>query len=222
MRARWIGRGAGVVTAQVVHVPLLLLPTFLLSGPRGMEWSTICLALAVVMAAVLEGLFVTQRFVTPDDEVHDHVAVKVACFVGICLLGIFWSSQVEQFIQGSRSLPLHCTGGALLLVGIALRMLAIQALGNQFISDIQVGSEIVRDGIYAWLRHPSEIGLLLIAAGGPLLVGAPLTAITALLLLLPISLWRMRREDLALALAARSPSKASHGRLSAKVAYLEL
>jgi protein-S-isoprenylcysteine O-methyltransferase Ste14 len=81
-------------------------------------------------------------------------------------------------------------------------MLAIQALGNQFISDIQVGSEIVRDGIYAWLRHPSEIGLLLIAAGGPLLVGAPLTAITALLLLLPISLWRMRREDLALALAA--------------------
>ena len=93
-------------------------------------------------------------------------------------------------------------GGLLLAAGIALRVEAIRALGPRFVSDIRVGKSIVRKGIYALLRHPSEIGLLLIAIGGPLLLGATFTAIAAVILLVPTSLWRMHREDIALAAAS--------------------
>jgi protein-S-isoprenylcysteine O-methyltransferase Ste14 len=94
---------------------------------------------------------------------------------------------------------MQAMGGSLLVSGIILRVEAIRALGNQFVSDIRVERLIVRDGIYAWLRHPSEIGLLLIAIGSSLLLGSIFTAVAAAILLLPTSLWRMDRENVALA-----------------------
>ena len=112
---------------------------------------------------------------------------------------LFWLAQIEASKFGELRLALHVVGAVLLVLGINLRLLAIAALGPRFVTDIRASGQVVRDGVYAWLRHPSEIGLLLIAAGGPFLIGAPRTAACGVLLLLPISLWRMRREDVFLA-----------------------
>ena len=64
-------------------------------------------------------------------------------------------------------------------------------------SDIRVATVPVRVGVYAWMRHPSELGLVSIAVGGPLLLGAPLSAAVAASLLGPVSWWRARRENAA-------------------------
>ena len=180
-----------------VHVIVLLLPTYLLAGPDGMAWPTGCFALCIMAAAMLEGLCVAQHRQVISTEVQDKQAVRVALLVGICLLAAFWSAQIERLALGPSSLIIHALGASFVLIGIALRVAAIRALGPRFVSDICVGRSMVRDGIYAWMRHPSEIGLLLLATGGPLLIGAPLTAGAAVIMLLPISRWRMQRENTA-------------------------
>lgn len=197
---RSVGR---VVIAHAFHLGLLLLPTLVLAGPQGIGGAIGCFAFVITAAGILESLFLSPEVPVEvpirDVVIRDKVAMRVSLFVGICLLAVFWSAQIERFFHGAGPLGMQATGGFLLVVGIVLRVEAIRALGTQFVSDIRVGRVIVRSGIYALLRHPSEIGLLLIAIGGPLLIGSLFTAFAAALLLLPTSLWRMVREDVALA-----------------------
>lgn len=191
--------------AHALHVPLLLLPTLVLQGLAGLDVSTLCFVGGIATAAVLESRFVRQRFEIAFARVHDRTAVRMAQVVGIGLLVVFWSAQVEGIFLPTRWSGLPLAGAVLLGLGITLRILAIRALGTQFVSDVRVGGRVVRNGVYAWLKHPSEIGLLLIAGGGPLLLDAPVSAVAAAVLLLPVSRWRMRREDQALAASAGAP-----------------
>lgn len=194
-----IRRAGSLLLVHAVHGIVLLSPTLMLAGPRGIGWATGCFAIGITAAAVMESLFVRQQFQVSNVTVRDKLAVRVAQFVGMCLLAVFWLAQIERIAHGRSPLTMHATGASFLVIGIVLRIAAIRALGTQFVSDIRDGGLLVRDGIYAWLRHPSEIGLLLLAIGGPLLIGSPLTAGAAMILLLPISLWRMHRENIALA-----------------------
>jgi protein-S-isoprenylcysteine O-methyltransferase Ste14 len=200
-----ISRVGCPLIVHVVHVLVLLLPTFMLAGPLGIEWATGFFACVITAAALLESSFVPRQRGVRNAMIRDKQALRVARFVGLYLLAVFWFAQIERHLHG-RSVPaMQIVGALFVVVGIALRVGAIRTLGAQFVSDIQIGGPIVRDGIYAWLRHPSEIGLLLIAIGAPLLISSPLTAIAAATVLLPISLWRMRRESTALAGSIRVP-----------------
>ncbi|WP_165698770.1 methyltransferase family protein [Bremerella volcania] len=98
--------------------------------------------------------------------------------------------------------PLSVCGATLLIAGIFLRASAIHALGPRFVSDVCCDAPPVSVGIYRYLRHPSEIGLLAITVGGPLVLQAPWSALVAGCVLAPISMWRIRREDKVLAAAA--------------------
>jgi protein-S-isoprenylcysteine O-methyltransferase Ste14 len=84
-----------------------------------------------------------------------------------------------------------------LALGVGLRVAAVTALRQRFVTDIRVDGPLVASGIYRWLRHPSEIGLLLMGVGTPLLLGASWSSACGGLCLVPISWWRMRREDAA-------------------------
>lgn len=197
LRPMW-RRWCGLVLAHAFHLLVLLLPTLVAAGDAIRWWSIGCFALGIVSAAVLEGFFVSQDGPVHGVRVHDRMALRVAQCVGVCLLVLFWMAQIESQARGEAFLLVQVAGGLLLAIGIMLRIQAIRTLKFRFVSDIQV-DQITRDGIYAWLRHPSEIGLLLIAIGAPLLIGAPLTAGAAALCLLPASSWRMHRENIALA-----------------------
>lgn len=129
--------------------------------------------------------------------------MRVASLVGLSMLATFWIAQIERQLTHIESWAVHVLGAILLALGVGLRVVAIQALGPRFISDIRVEGAIVREGIYAWVRHPSEVGLLLIVAGGPLLLGSPITATAATVFLMPFSGWRMYRENIAMASARR-------------------
>lgn len=183
--------------AHLVHLFALLLPSFIIAGGNAWNGATGFFAFGIVAAAILDGRFVPQDCHIRSVTVCDKPAMRVAQFVGIYMLVVFWMAQIESLVRGETFLILHVVGGLSLVVGITLRVQAIRTLQSRFVSDIQMG-KITHDGIYAWLRHPSEFGLLLIAIGAPLLIGSLLAASAAAIVLLPISLWRMHRENVAL------------------------
>ena len=78
-------------------------------------------------------------------------------------------------------------------LGVALRLLAIATLGERFTHGVELipGHRLERSGIYRWMHHPSELGLLLIGLGTGLLLGTP----EATLWMLPPMLLRIRAEE---------------------------
>lgn len=195
---RWI-----IAIVNVLHLPLLLLPTLLIGGMTAIDVESTILACGIFAASLLESLSIRARPLTAIRSTQDQPAMRVALIVGISLLLLLWAAQIERCWSRVTSPTLLGCGLLLMMVGVSLRIAAIRALGEQFISDIRREGEIIQTGIYSWLRHPSEIGLLLIAAASPLVVGAPRTSAVAVVLLTPISLWRMHRENVALSLTRR-------------------
>jgi protein-S-isoprenylcysteine O-methyltransferase len=88
-----------------------------------------------------------------------------------------------------------------LLAGVVIRLHAIAILANQFTWQVTILAEheLVRRGLYRYLRHPSYLGQILILVGlgalmanGIALLAAPLPAIVALV-------WRIQVEEHAMA-----------------------
>jgi protein-S-isoprenylcysteine O-methyltransferase Ste14 len=88
----------------------------------------------------------------------------------------------------------------IIAVGVSLRLSAIRALGERFRNDVAIhpGHQLEAHGIYGKMRHPSELGLLLILSGNVWLAASPPAAAVFFLASLPLSIWRSRAEDLML------------------------
>ena len=110
---------------------------------------------------------------------------------GLVLLAGHVAGVIEHVRTGGGSFA----GAALLAAGIALRLWSIATLGPLFATALDSPRRIT-SGPYRWLRHPSELGLVLIATGGALLLGS-VAATVATMALLPLIAVRCRREDYA-------------------------
>lgn len=90
-------------------------------------------------------------------------------------------------------------GSVSLLSGAALRTAAIVRLGARFNSDnhIEASAALETAGLYGRLAHPSELGLLLLAAGGATFWGSATIWIVPPLYL--VTLARLNVEEAALA-----------------------
>lgn len=97
-------------------------------------------------------------------------------------------------------------GVAAIAAGAALRVWAIVTLGAGFSTRLAPAVEPIRRGPYRVLRHPSEIGLLVAAAGVAIALGS-LAAALAAAALVPLSVVRASRESRAA--AARTPGSPS-------------
>ncbi len=195
MDREWIQTMLRSLIALSLHVALLSIPTLLLGGFAGIDAATLVFLACISMAAGCEGSMVSRHVGSDVGVVSDKVAMRMASMVGLMLLVTFWLAQIEHQVTRSGALSLQVLGLLGVLSGIVFRVAAICSLGTSFVSDIRVAGPIVKDGIYAWMRHPSEVGLLLIAVSGPLLLSSFWTAAVAGAVLLPVSLWRMRREN---------------------------
>ncbi len=60
-------------------------------------------------------------------------------------------------------------------------------------------AELVTEGVYAISRHPSELGLMVMGLGAPMLLGSPVGIAIWLFLLVPSTWRRVRVEDRVLA-----------------------
>jgi protein-S-isoprenylcysteine O-methyltransferase Ste14 len=91
--------------------------------------------------------------------------------VGTIVLGfILWAllpNDVPAAAIMSASVFLFWVGIALVYAGLALRLYAITVLGRYFTTSVAVAAnqQVVEDGPYRLIRHPSYTGLLIISLG---------------------------------------------------------
>lgn len=112
-------------------------------------------------------------------------------------LGLFFALTFPTTaIPGNRWIPV-VTGLVLMVIGMAFRVWAIVTLGPLFTRQVMVrrGHQVVVDGPYRWLRHPSYSGGLLALFGLGLTLGNWLSAAVLLILPLAAYLWRIRVEE---------------------------
>jgi protein-S-isoprenylcysteine O-methyltransferase Ste14 len=88
-------------------------------------------------------------------------------------------------------------GLSIITAGVALRALAVRALGRSFGVRLGVREDqsLVFEGPYRWIRHPNYTGLILVACGTAVSLSSPLALAAAIFLWLPILLLRIAREE---------------------------
>lgn len=95
----------------------------------------------------------------------------LALLSGLALLGTYWlSGTALQWQTPGTAVFTHkrlVVATGFILGGIGLRAAAIWQLDAWFATDLGVpqNQPLVSHGLYRWLRHPSEAGLLLLTAG---------------------------------------------------------
>ncbi len=120
------------------------------------------------------------------------------CIVGGLVLGGFAPGYIELVFPATSMV--QKAGIIVILVGFIVRWAAILQLGKMFTVDVSInsGHRLKTNGLYAVVRHPSYLGLLLILLGVGLFTGN----IAALLIVCVPSLlalvYRMQVEENAL------------------------
>jgi protein-S-isoprenylcysteine O-methyltransferase Ste14 len=92
---------------------------------------------------------------------------------------------------------LRAVGLVVMWCGLGVRAWAVATLGRAFRTTVEVdaGQPVISTGPYAYVRHPSYTGLLLIVAGTGLAVGNWLGLVACLLLPLPALVFRIAVEE---------------------------
>ena len=146
------------------------------------------------------GLALLRR-ASSDQTVADRSSFRI--LVAVILLcipaGLFLSFFTVGRFTWQRE-ALAWVGGAVMVVGIVVRWVAILQLGRFFTVNVALAPDhrVVDVGLYRWVRHPSYAGALLTVLGFVLALGSwwPL-----LVSVLPLSLalaYRIRVEEAAL------------------------
>lgn len=188
-----------------VHLVVLLLPVLLAGQVRQVLEEPALIAFCALsswfcLADVLGSRYSdlqSRRGALPSWKCYDRWSHSLAAVTAITVLAIFWTALLEG-VATSRHVPVYWSalGASCIITGGLLRWTSFRQLGEFFISETAVRRDqpLVQRGVFRWIRHPSEAGLLLVGGGAALFVGS-FGAATAWLLLLLLVLYRVRRED---------------------------
>ncbi|MDB4939530.1 MAG: isoprenylcysteine carboxylmethyltransferase family protein [Labilithrix sp.] len=184
---------ARVVVRVVVHGAIVTLPLAALglstelAQPRALA----CIALLLLLG---EAENAARR--APDPSSARAPGTALALLSALGLLATGWVALAFPAVRWWSWL-----GAPVVLAGIALRVAAIRALGASFTSEIVAapGHALVTHGVYARVRHPSDLGLLLVALGLACLTASAAAAFVALATVVPSVLLRVAAEERALA-----------------------
>lgn len=128
----------------------------------------------------------------------NHEKQLLPYFASFSMLLVFWLSlyRLTQHHQDYNILQV-VTASFVILIGIAIRVIAIKTLDQYFVSHVGLikQHQLVKSGLYSIVRHPSELGLILICLGIALLTFSVYALSVALLLMLPLSIYRIFLED---------------------------
>jgi methyltransferase len=120
-----------------------------------------------------------------------------ALMVAVQVLLLAAPAAESAFINRPVPVAIFCVALALWLMGQGLRLTAMHALGNSWNARGTIASSqtIVRTGPYRWIRHPNYLGVLLEGIALPLAGAAWYSLIFVNLLLIPVTLRRLRAEE---------------------------
>jgi protein-S-isoprenylcysteine O-methyltransferase Ste14 len=148
----------------------------------------------VILCAVVAGLDASAQ--SGDDAGEIPMADRaLAAVTSAGVATAFLGAAAESAVRGGGVPPLwFAIGVVIALAGALLRARAIRVLGRGFITAARpvAHERCVRD-VYAYLRHPSEIGLLVCLAGVAMTSRAT-SAGVGLVTAAATSLLRMKRE----------------------------
>ncbi|HJW93303.1 MAG TPA: isoprenylcysteine carboxylmethyltransferase family protein [Thermoanaerobaculia bacterium] len=102
---------------------------------------------------------------------------------------------VALFVVALQSRGGSTFGALVMLAGIALRCIAIYTLGDRFVSELRADAPLIRRGVYRFLDHPSEAGLLTLTLGACVLFGSIAAFAIWLFAVLPLTIARVRIEN---------------------------
>jgi protein-S-isoprenylcysteine O-methyltransferase Ste14 len=161
--------------------------------------------IALVGVALAGGEALAQKADDPDDIPLLDRALSLA--TSAAMFALLVAGPVALGASASRSssasTAILAALGSVAALGIGLRLRAIRVLGAGFITRSEPRSnERVRQDVYRWLRHPSEVGLALIGVAAAAME-ASILAVAALVVLLASSATRIVLEERALRLAFR-------------------
>jgi protein-S-isoprenylcysteine O-methyltransferase Ste14 len=95
------------------------------------------------------------------------IRIAWALILGSCTIGFFVARHITVLNWDPHSLVIICVAVLFLVAGVALRIWAIRHLGRFFTVavGIQHGHQVIQDGPYRSVRHPSYSGSLLALTG---------------------------------------------------------
>jgi protein-S-isoprenylcysteine O-methyltransferase Ste14 len=182
MRTQHKGLVAAVFNA-VVLAPALAWSSIPAWSLHGWTFATLVTAFAYLEASSCPGLDLPSG------------RTRLETMTGIALWLVF---IVALSTAGPIFNPSSLVLGAFIMAGgVSLRWAAMHTLGSAFVTEVRAARrrDLVTHGIYAWMRHPSETGLLCIAGGACLVLGSLSGGVACLALLLPLVLVRVHIED---------------------------
>lgn len=100
------------------------------------------------------------------------------------------------YTEGPDSVLSYVGGMLIFLLGFGGRAAALKQLGTNYSQDFRVvpGGELIRTGIYAVIRNPIYMAFI-IEVAGLLLVKFSYVTLVAVLILFPVSLFRIKAEE---------------------------
>jgi protein-S-isoprenylcysteine O-methyltransferase Ste14 len=181
------------------NVVLLASPIFLFARWDSALAVTYCVFLTLATAFYAIELSASRRLhaTLALPRSTDRTVLLLAQVSGVLLLVTFVTAAVERSLQRADSLGMtEVVGAGLIAAGCSLRLASIHRLAGRFRSEVSVpdGYRLETGGVFAAIRHPSEVGLVLISVGVASLMSS-FGAFVLTALHLPVLLWRVRLED---------------------------
>jgi len=203
-RSRVLGSGL----AAIINLQLFLLQISFVRKTEQILHDPILISFLAVISifCLAEGWAGSARYEVIEFNYQNYTDIGLAVLTGVILFATFSISLAEYLVHNvnSETAPIF-VGVVLVLLGVILRVSAFWDLESAFVSLPRtfIGQKLVEKGVYRFVRHPSEIGLICISFGVVWLMSSIVGFLLLVLILLPISYIRIVREENYLAYVFR-------------------